>query len=247
MLNTDSPIPLYYQLADILTKKIENDEYKAGTCIPSEIELAKKYNIGRPTVRQGTELLIKRGILERRRGSGTYVKEKQEEIDLFSLAGTSSAFQKKGIKIKTKLISNITKIVEEDDESPFKKQEVYFFSRVSLVEEEPVLFEEIYLDSNVFFELEKKNIEKISLSKIIESEYFMKPTGGKQNFTIILPDEKTAKILDIKTETPILLVKRFLNFKQSDNLVYTKIYCKTDQFVFSQELAQPPGQDNLVT
>ena len=236
MLNAESPIPLYYQLADILTNKIENNEYKAGSTIPSEIELAKTYNIGRPAVRQGTELLIRRGILERRRGSGTYVKKKPEEIDLFSLAGTSSAFQKKGIKIATKIIDKISKSRKEDQDNPFNDKEAYFFSRVSSVEDDPVLFEEIYLNPNFFFELEKKNVENTSLSKIIESEYFMKPTGGRQNFTIIQPDNKILKILDVDIKTPILLVKRFLNFKQKENLIYAKIYCKTDKFVFSQEL-----------
>ena len=64
----------------------------------------------------------------------------------------------------------------------------------------------------------------------------MKPVSGRQNFRIGYPDKKTAKTLDILKSEPILIVKRFLNFSQADNAVYSKLYCRTDQYVFSQTI-----------
>ncbi|WP_246804799.1 GntR family transcriptional regulator [Desulfosarcina cetonica] len=95
MLNPDSPIPLYHQLADLLMTAIDAGDYPPESRIPSEPQLAKTYGIGRPTVRQAIDLLVRRGLLTRRRGSGTYVRPPVPEVDLFSLAGTSSAFQKR--------------------------------------------------------------------------------------------------------------------------------------------------------
>ena len=100
MLNTQSPIPLYRQLAEILMEGLRSGKFPAGARIPSEPQLAKAYAIGRPTVRQAVDVLVRRGLLVRRRGSGTYVREHEREIDLFSLAGTSSAFQKEGCWIQ---------------------------------------------------------------------------------------------------------------------------------------------------
>jgi GntR family transcriptional regulator len=98
MLNFQSPIPLYRQLADILMEGIRSGDYHAvGARIPSEPQLAKDYGIGRPTVRQAIDVLVRKGMLERRRGSGTYVRAREQEIDLFSLAGTSSAFLKRAL------------------------------------------------------------------------------------------------------------------------------------------------------
>jgi GntR family transcriptional regulator len=100
MLNPDqSPIPLYHQLADILLEGIRSGEYPPGTRIPSEPQLAKDYGIGRPTVRQAIDVLVRKRLLTRQRGSGTYVRSPEKEIDLFSLAGTSSAFQRQGIDV----------------------------------------------------------------------------------------------------------------------------------------------------
>ncbi len=236
MLNTDSPVPLYHQLANIILEKIRTNEYKPGIKIPSEHNLAEEFKIGRPTVRQATELLIRKRILERKRGSGTYVIE-HEEIDLFSLAGTSSAFNKKGIKVDISILQNMSIIsVEEDKDNPFFKKNAFFYSRISKIDNNPVLIEDIYLDSEIFRGLENINLNETSLSQIIEEKYFMKPVGGKQTFSIINLDKDKSKLLKITENTPILLVKRFLNFKQKGSLIYSRIYCRTDKFVFSQTL-----------
>ena len=99
MLNLQSPIPLYRQLADILGRKIRAGEYTPGERIPSEHRLAQVYGIGRPTARQATDYLVRKRLLVRRRGSGTYVVQAPEEIDLFSLAGTMASFEKRGIHL----------------------------------------------------------------------------------------------------------------------------------------------------
>ena len=81
-LNSSSPLPLYHQLAELLQERIRSGEYPAGVRIPSEPELARTYGIGRPTVRQATDVLVRRQLVERRRGSGTFVVEPPEQVDL---------------------------------------------------------------------------------------------------------------------------------------------------------------------
>jgi len=73
MLTLDSPVPLYRQLADRLSAAIERGRFPVGERIPSEHELSRRYGVGRPTVRQATEVPVRRGLLRRRRGAGTCV------------------------------------------------------------------------------------------------------------------------------------------------------------------------------
>ncbi|MCD4764042.1 MAG: GntR family transcriptional regulator [Desulfobacterales bacterium] len=237
MLNSQSPIPLYHQLADIILAKIRSGEYPPGSRIPSENRLAATYGIGRPTARQATDLLVRKRMLVRKRGSGTFVEESRKEVDLFSLAGTISSFHKKGISIKTQIIEDIRlETIENDSENPFSGQEVYFFSRLSRVEDMPVLIEDIYLHSTLFSGIERLNLQGRSLSQIVEAQYYMRPTGGKQNFRIGYLTGEKAKSLNISSGTPILAVKRFLHFEQAKNAIYSELFCRTDRFVFSQSL-----------
>jgi GntR family transcriptional regulator len=236
-LNPSSPMPLYRQLADILLENIRSGSLAPGEKIPSETYLAEELKIGRPTVRQATELLIRKGILERKRGSGTFIKEHYEEVDLFSIGGTSSAFSKKGIHAETKLIKEI--IVHKETinkKNPFLNKECFFFSRLININKEPLIIEDFYIDNEVFYGIEKYDLKNNSLKNIVEDKYFLKPVSGKQNFKIGYAETEKASVLKISINSPILIVERFLNFPNADNGIFSVIYCKTDKFVFSQTI-----------
>ena len=237
MLNHESPIPLYHQLADIILSKIRSGEYIPGSRIPSEHKLAGIYGIGRPTVRQATDLLIQRRILSRKRGSGTFVKSKEKEIDLFSFAGTILSFKQQGIAVETKTLEKMKlTTVSDDPENPFFKGKAYFFSRLSRADNKPILIEDFYFHPDLFSNIDQIEISDRSISRIAEEHFYMRPRNGRQNFSVGFLEGKHAENLDVSTDIPILLVKRFLNFKQAENAVYSKLYCRTDRFIFSQTI-----------
>lgn len=61
------------QIEDELMKYIVNKPIAIGEKIPNEFELAEKFKVGRSTIREAVKGLVSRGILDVRRGSGTYV------------------------------------------------------------------------------------------------------------------------------------------------------------------------------
>jgi GntR family transcriptional regulator len=234
-LNSQSPIPLYRQLADILLDKIHLGEYPPGTRIPSEHMLARRYGIGRPTARQATEALIRKGELIRKRGAGTFVCETSREVDIFSLGGTLAAFERKGVTVGTEVLRAIEMIdVSGIPENPFDGREAYFFSRLNSVNGEPVLIEDIFLHSVLFAGIDRIDLSGKSVSQVVEERYYLRPTGGKQLFRVEYPNRERGKRLKITVKKPVLAVRRFLNFSGCDNAIYSELYCRTDQFVFSQ-------------
>ncbi|MFO7715270.1 GntR family transcriptional regulator [Desulfosarcina sp.] len=237
MLNTQSPIPLYRQLAEILGEGIRSGEYPPGARIPSEPRLAKDYGIGRPTVRQAIDVLVRQRLLSRQRGSGTYVRTPQQEIDLFSLAGTSAAFHKKGIAVDVQLLQRPRRIkVAVDAKNPFAGGEAFRLSRLNRVDGAPVLMEEIYLHPVMFRGIESIELAGRSLSQVVETRFYMRPTSGRQTFCIGCLNSRKAALMEVKADTPLLIVNRFLNFKQADNAVFSVLTCNTETFVFSQQI-----------
>lgn len=65
--------PLGSQIEDELMKYILQEPIEPGHKIPNEFELAEKFGVGRSTIREAVKGLASRGILQVRRGSGTYV------------------------------------------------------------------------------------------------------------------------------------------------------------------------------
>jgi GntR family transcriptional regulator len=70
----------------------------------------------------------------------------------------------------------------------------------------------------------------------VDERYFMRPISGRQTFRIGYVEGSRAANLAVSPTTPVLLVKRFLNFPQADSAIYSELYCRTDQFVFSQTI-----------
>lgn len=61
------------QIEEELMCYILEEPLEIGQKIPNEFELAQKFGVGRSTVREAVKGLVSKGILEVRRGSGTYV------------------------------------------------------------------------------------------------------------------------------------------------------------------------------
>jgi GntR family transcriptional regulator len=67
------PVPLYYQLGEILKQRLEGGGWEPGTLFPSEREIEEHFGVSRAVVRPALSLLERDGAIYRRRGSGTYV------------------------------------------------------------------------------------------------------------------------------------------------------------------------------
>jgi GntR family transcriptional regulator len=65
--------PLYVQVERRIEDLLLQGRYKAGDRIPPETELVAALGVSRVTVRAGLARLVERGLLERRRGSGTFL------------------------------------------------------------------------------------------------------------------------------------------------------------------------------
>ena len=81
LLDADD-LPLHTQLGTRLYTLIANGAWKPGEKIPPERELAEQVGVSRATVRQAVSALVQQGVLEKRRGSGTFVQAPYLETPL---------------------------------------------------------------------------------------------------------------------------------------------------------------------
>lgn len=240
-LNLGSPVPLYHQLATSLSTAIAQGVFQPGDRLPSEPELARRFGVTRPTVRQATRLLAERRLVEARRGSGTFVLAPGKQVDLFSLAGTLEAFEQSGVQLERRLIGKIKKGRVDPGlaPNPFAGRLAYQFRRQSSAEGRPFLVEDFYVDPVTFPELEGYNLSVKSFARVVREHYFLRPVRGHQTFQTLTVTEALAAALGLEHSTAgsaALLVRRTLDFPGAPAAVYVELRCRTDQFVFSQTL-----------
>ncbi len=128
------------------------------------------------------------------------------------------------------------KTISKDVGNPFSDLSAYFFSRLGLADGQPVLIEDFYLHAALFPGIDGIDMSQESLSQIVSERYYMRPTGGWQSFRIGYLSGKRAQLLSVSPDTPILIVKRRLHFPQMIDAVYSELFCRTEQFAFSQTI-----------
>jgi DNA-binding GntR family transcriptional regulator len=73
VIDRNSPVPLYFQVAVHYERAIESGVIPPGTLFDNEIFLADQLGVSRPTMRRAMEHLVDKGLIVRRRGIGTRV------------------------------------------------------------------------------------------------------------------------------------------------------------------------------
>jgi len=71
------------QVFEYVLAEIESGKLKDGERLPSEAELVREFSTSRPTVARALRDLQNLGLVERKVGSGTYVRRRQKPVDLW--------------------------------------------------------------------------------------------------------------------------------------------------------------------
>src|SRR5438445_12561996 len=73
---------------------IQRGQYRVGDRLPSIMEMAKRFGVGHPTVREALKKLETIGVVEIRHGSGVYVSRSEEVLVLASPDYTGTVSKK---------------------------------------------------------------------------------------------------------------------------------------------------------
>jgi GntR family transcriptional regulator len=89
-------VTLTQSCAEALEEAIEAGTYRPGSRLPSEAELAEQLAVSRPTLRESLRLLEERGMIRRRHGRGTFVRERPIQKELNRNFGITSMIRAAG-------------------------------------------------------------------------------------------------------------------------------------------------------
>ncbi|AUI70862.1 GntR family transcriptional regulator [Companilactobacillus alimentarius] len=128
----------YKEVYSDIKRDILRNHYRAGTLMPTQDELAKKYNISRITLRKSLDLLIDEGLIHTQQGSGTYVRPQLDEnspelLPLDLPIGTT--YSHRDQKITSKILFFGARLPSEIEQKNLKvkaNEPVYEIKRVRL-------------------------------------------------------------------------------------------------------------------
>jgi GntR family transcriptional regulator len=152
-LATPSSLPLYIQITELLTREIAAGRWASGDRLPPEAELSDMLGVAVGTLRKALAELDARGHLERKQGSGTYIRH-STKIPGQGQGKSIYEFFKlellKGGGLPSATVVDFQKIVRPDFVPPLAGGSTTFCYRVRRLRSLsaiPVAIEEIYFDA----------------------------------------------------------------------------------------------------
>lgn len=148
-LDKDIPIPLYFQLKEIVLKQIRDGTYQVEDAIPTEKELSEMYNISRTTVRQAITELVQEGWLYRVKSKGTFVRTPKISQSFIQAIGSfNDQIRALGRNPTTEVLDfkvvNAPESVAEQLNLQQKDQVIYIHRR-RFADNEPIVMVKTYL------------------------------------------------------------------------------------------------------
>ncbi|KZL89007.1 HTH-type transcriptional repressor YvoA [Clostridium magnum DSM 2767] len=206
MLKSDEVIPLYEQLMNKLKNEIAAGVYKQGEKLPSEIEMAKGNNVSVVTARKAMDELAAIGIVEKRRGKGTFVARSKYKRDYTRIRGFSESCIDIGLTPGTKLLEQ--KLAKPKQEIldmlrlPMNSQTV-FISRLRYVNGEPMIIEDSYFSLDYAFLLNEP-LDK-SLFAVLKEKRDIDIAISRKVIEICRAGTKESRLLNVRKNHPLLL------------------------------------------
>lgn len=148
-LDKSVPIPLYFQLKELIIEAIRSGAYKHGSVIPTEKEFSEMYQISRTTVRQAITELVQEGWLYRIKSKGTFVSTPKinqdfiQRLETFQEQMARSGMTPGTEVLEVKIAYAPEHVAEALEIQPGDK--VIYLYRRRFANEEPILLAETWL------------------------------------------------------------------------------------------------------
>ncbi|MFH1702576.1 MAG: GntR family transcriptional regulator [Nitrospirota bacterium] len=244
IINREYPHKLYFQLCEIMKKKIEKNEWELDSQIPTEEELCKIYGVSRATVRTAISELVREGYLTRQQGKGTFVK-KQMSDELSMLTNFRELMLEPGISFSTKILAQTTMMPMGNLSTilniPPDKHSIYI-RRATIVEGRPVIIQELYIPLYVCPQLLKEDVVNNSLFGLFK-KYKINITLIKNNFGITYVSPNDAKLFGLAKGSPVLLLEQIF-FSGETQVMYMRSVKRPDSFGLSIEFKKSSINDS---
>ena len=239
----DSPSfqPLYDQIKILLTRSLIAGEWKPGEAIPSEMDLAVRYQVSQGTVRKAIDALAAENILIRRQGKGTFVATHTEPKTQYRFLRITPD---RGEKIHPKTTFIDVKRSKANAETARALDlktgaPITAVRRVLVFAGKPVILDEVVVSSLLVPNLTIEKIQESlgSIYSFFETTYGLRMIRAEERLRAIAADEFSAQHLLVKPGTPLLCVDR-IAFTYGDKPVeWRRGLCLTDGYSYFNVLA----------
>ena len=200
--------PIYRQIGDALRREIQ-DLYRAGDALPSESDLALRFNVNRHTLRRAIDDLVSEGLVVRRHGKGVFVLSPAIDYAIDRQTRFTASLESQGKTTSSRVLRKQVIPARGGVASRLELaagEEVIFLETLRLVEGHPFCVISHFLPLEGFATVIDRYDEG-SLHTFLEQRCATRVRRTESLISAVLPEPDDAVLLNMPRNQPVLRVK----------------------------------------
>jgi GntR family transcriptional regulator len=229
----DVPIPLHYQLSELLHQEIEAGRWKVEEQIPVEEELCAYFSLSRTTVRKALDALVNVGLLRREKGRGTFVAEPKLVEGLVNRpVGFFDDMTERGIHVVSQVLD-----FRQTQPPPTVARElelkpgatVTVIERLRSINNVPVVIAFSYVPYELCPNLLQEDFTSTGLYTVLREKYGYKIASAKRFVEAVAANDREAQLLEVKRGSPLLMIESTVYLEDGRPIDYFKATHRGDR------------------
>ena len=204
--------PLYRQIKGLILQGLDRGEWKPGEAIPSEFELAARFQVSQGTVRKAIDELAADNLLIRRQGKGTFVATHSEAKVRFRFLRLAPDDGKQGVSGSQ--ILDCRRVKAPAEIAPALELRagdlVVNMRRLLTFDEVPTILDDIWLPGSLFKGLTMESLTRYRgpVYALFETEFGVSMVRADEKIRAVAATAAQAELLGVPEGGPLLQVER---------------------------------------
>ena len=246
-MKTPSALPLYAVVEAEIASSIGDGSLAVGRQLPTEDELIQRFSVSRTTIRKAIENLSARGLVEIRRGTGTFVAQPKIIQEMTELTGFVEDMDALGFVATARVIDHAIVAADEDVARNLALNvgtRVMRIRRVRLASGVALSLDETYLPREIGEKIVSHDLAAEPIFKLLEQRYDIPLVEAEYTLESASADNDVAMALSVDLGSPIFLIERTSYTSDNRPIDYEKLHYRGDLIRFRTRLARrKPGNN----
>jgi len=223
-------VPAYQRIQSTILQKIESGGLRPGDAVPSERELAKIHQVSLMTARHALASMEREGVVERRRGIGTFVSS--PKIHFNRLMSYTEQMASRNLTASSQVL--FAKILDDEQEAAARlslppKSRIIKLERLRHAAGEPFALETCHLAEAQFPGFLQTPLDSESLFAILKQSYKMELGYADEEVDATAADSRTAELLEVPRREPLLRIRQVIYSKKGTVILYVLGLYRSDR------------------
>jgi GntR family transcriptional regulator len=228
--NRSIGLPAYQRIQGSIRRRIEAGDLRTGEAVPSERDLAKLHKVSLMTARHALATLEREGVVERRRGIGTFVSA--PKIHFNKLMSYTEQMASRNMTAGSKVLFG--RIIDNEQEANARlslspKSSVLKLERLRHAAGEPFALETCYLSAAQFSGLLSAPLDQESLFGVLERDFHVELGYADEEVDATGADSRTADLLGIPRREPLLRIRQVIFSTAGKAILYVLGFYRSDR------------------